>query len=159
MTTNDPISPDHATKEHIERLAHGQPYGVLCTQANSVPYGSMVAFAFTDDLSAFVFATATDTRKYRLLSKCRNVALVVSNQSDFPRDLMKIEAFTVTGVASETEPQGLHAEAARLLITKHPQLKPFVESASTRVFMVRNLRFLLVTSFQQVHEWEPPPVQ
>ena len=138
-----------STEERIRNLASGQLYGVLCTQADEQPYGSVVAFAFTDDLSRFVFATTRATRKYRLLQACRNVALVVDSRGDFPREMMKIEAFTVTGKAEETDAP----DYAAMLIDRHPQLKTFITSPSTSIFVVRTVRFFIVSSFQEVREW------
>ncbi|MDO8834221.1 MAG: pyridoxamine 5'-phosphate oxidase family protein, partial [Vicinamibacterales bacterium] len=54
----------------IRRLLDGQRYGVLCTQGQGQPYGSLVAYATTPDLDSAVFATQKATRKYRLLSEC-----------------------------------------------------------------------------------------
>ena len=34
----------------IRRLTSGQPYAVLCTQGEGQPYGSLVAFAFSDEV-------------------------------------------------------------------------------------------------------------
>jgi nitroimidazol reductase NimA-like FMN-containing flavoprotein (pyridoxamine 5'-phosphate oxidase superfamily) len=144
-----------STEERIRNLTHGQLYGVLCTQADNVPYGSVVAFAFSHDLSKFAFATATATRKYRLLSECRNVALVVSNQSEFPNDMMKIEAVTVTGKASEIESDATDSTMAGLLIARHPQLRRFIEAPTTSVFVVKVVRCFIVDSFQEVREWQP----
>jgi nitroimidazol reductase NimA-like FMN-containing flavoprotein (pyridoxamine 5'-phosphate oxidase superfamily) len=138
-----------STETRLRRLAHGQLYGVLCTQADEQPYGSVVAFVFTEDLTKFVFATAAATRKYRLLQACPNVALVVDSQSDFPRDMMKIEAFTVTGKVAETK----SSDWAQRLIERHPQLKSFIESPSTCVFVVDTVRFFIVNAFQEVREW------
>jgi uncharacterized protein YhbP (UPF0306 family) len=146
-----------ALRERIQRLTHGQLYGVLCTQADNQPYGSMVAFAFSDDLSRFVFSTPTATRKYRLLTECSNVALVVNNQADFPGEMMKIEAFTATGKAREIESGAEYSRWAGLLLARHPQLQQFIESPSTALFVVDVVRFLLVHSFQEVRQWEPPP--
>ena len=39
----------------IARLVRERPYGVLCTQSESQPYGSLVALAATEDLTTFVF--------------------------------------------------------------------------------------------------------
>jgi heme iron utilization protein len=68
----------------IRRLVDGQLYGVLCTQGQGQPYGSLVAYAMTPDLDSAVFATQKATRKYRLLSGCAHVALVVDNRSALP---------------------------------------------------------------------------
>ena len=90
------VSTEEATalREQIARLLDGQPFAVLCTQGGGQPYGSVVAFAFDDELSSFVFATPKTTRKYRLLSQCARVALVVDNRGRFPGDLMKVSAVT-----------------------------------------------------------------
>ena len=98
-------APDHGSGEDlgrtIRRLLDGQLYGVLCTQGHGQPYGSLVAFAMTPDLDSAVFATQKATRKYRLLSKCAHVALVVDNRSALPGGLMEVEAVTATGRARE----------------------------------------------------------
>ena len=69
----DPQSKQSDLVSRIDHLVRERPYGVLCTQSQSQPYGSLVALAATDDLTTFVFATPTTTRKYRLssLSCCR----------------------------------------------------------------------------------------
>ncbi|MBU0984267.1 MAG: pyridoxamine 5'-phosphate oxidase family protein [candidate division Zixibacteria bacterium] len=144
-----------STKQRLHLLAHGQLYGVLCTQANDQPYGSMVAFAFSPDLSSFVFSTPIATRKYRLLTECPNVALVVNNQVDCPGDLMRIEAFTATGKASEIPRETEFSEPAQLLLTRHPQLQSFLDTPTTALFEVSIARFYLVDSFQKVRQWAP----
>jgi hypothetical protein len=93
-----------AVLESIQALVHHEPFAVLCTQAGGQPYGSLVAFAFSDDLKSFVFATPMATRKYRLLSECDHVALLVDNRGRFPEDMMKVSAVTVTGRASQVQP-------------------------------------------------------
>lgn len=138
-----------STEQRIRALVKGQLFGVLCTQADEQPYGSVVAFAFTDDLSQFIFATPKATRKYRLLQECHNVALVVDSRGDYPGEIMKVEAFTVTGKAEQTDSPDL----AGWLIERHPHLKHFIESPSTSVFAVKTVRFFVVNSFQEVREW------
>ena len=68
----------------IRKLVEGQPYAVLCTQGQGQPYGSLVAYAVTPDLAFAVFATPRATRKFRLLSECDRVALLIDNRSRFP---------------------------------------------------------------------------
>ena len=87
-------SDDISIKEKISELANEQLFGILCTQTDGQPYGSMIGFAFSDDLKYAVFATPKATRKYNNLSKCHNVALVVNNREKHPSELMKIQAFT-----------------------------------------------------------------
>jgi hypothetical protein len=139
----------------IRRLVDSQPYGVLCTQGQGQPYGSLVAYAMTPALDAAVFATQKATRKYRLLSECAHVALVVDNRSALPGKLMEVEAVTATGHAHEV-PKGSEFERwSRLLTHGHPYLKTFVCSESSGLFRIDIVRYLYVTRFQDVRQWVP----
>ena len=148
-------SSDRTVTEQIRALVTEEPFAVLCTQGEGQPYGSVVAFAFHPDLRSFVFATPTATRKFRLLSNCDRVALVVDNRGKFPGDLMKVGAVTITGRAQQVEPGPTFDRWSRLLIARHPYLQPFVHSPSTALFRVETVRFLHVTRFQEVRQWLP----
>ncbi len=142
--------------EAIQALVHREPFAVLCTQAEGQPYGSLVAFAFSEDLKSFVFATPVATRKYRLLSECDHVALLVDNRGRFPDDMMKVSAVTVTGRAGQVAPDADFPHWADLLTARHPYLKTFVQAPSTALFRVDVARYLHVTRFQEVNQWIPP---
>jgi nitroimidazol reductase NimA-like FMN-containing flavoprotein (pyridoxamine 5'-phosphate oxidase superfamily) len=146
---------DPAALESIRTLVHNEPFAVLCTQAGGQPYGSLVAFAFKEDLKCFVFATPVATRKYRLLSECDHVALLVDNRGRFPDDMMKVSAVTVTGRASQVEPGADFEHWADLLTARHPYLRSFVQAPSTALFRVDVVRYLHVTRFQEVRQWIP----
>ena len=146
---------DPSAVECIRRLVEEEPFAVLCTQGGSQPYGSLVAFAFSQDLQSFVFATPMATRKYRLLSECRRVALVVDNRCKFPDDLMKVGAVTATGRAQRLEMGPDYARWSGLLTQRHPYLRAFVDAPSTALFRVDVVRFLYVTRFQEVRQWIP----
>jgi uncharacterized protein YhbP (UPF0306 family) len=148
-------SSDRTVADKIHALVAEQPFAVLCTQGDGQPYGSVVAFAFGQDLKTFVFATPRATRKFRLLSDCDRVALVVDNRGSYRDDLMKVGAVTITGRAQELEAGPEFGEWARLLIVRHPFLKSFVDSPSTALFRVDAVRFLHVTRFQEVRQWIP----
>jgi nitroimidazol reductase NimA-like FMN-containing flavoprotein (pyridoxamine 5'-phosphate oxidase superfamily) len=139
----------------IEALVRTEPFAVLCTQAGGQPYASLVAFAFSEDLRWFVFATPVATRKYRLLSECQHVALLVDNRGRFPEDMMKVSAVTVTGRASQVEPGPEFERWAKLLTGRHPHLESFIWAPSTALFRVSVVRYLHVTRFQEVRQWIP----
>jgi nitroimidazol reductase NimA-like FMN-containing flavoprotein (pyridoxamine 5'-phosphate oxidase superfamily) len=141
--------------EQIRELVTEQPFAVLCTQGEGQPYGSIVAFAFSQDLTAGVFATSVATRKFRLLSECERVALVIDDRAKHPDDMMKVGAITVTGRATQLEPGPDLDCLAELLTDRHPYLKPFVSSPSTALFRVDVVRYLYVTRFQEVRQWIP----
>jgi hypothetical protein len=165
---NEPLSPDNEPEltvssdpgsqlaESIRRLVSEQLYGVLCTQGQGQPYGSLIAFAFSDDLSRAVFATPIATRKYHLLSECDRVSLVVDNRPHYPRDMMKVEALTATGRAMEVPRGPSFQELERLLIGRHPRLKSFVKASSCALFRIDISRFFHVGRFQEVGQWTPP---
>lgn len=150
------VAADLQLENRIRHLVEHQLFGVLCTEGQGQPYGSMIAFAFSDDLSSIVFATPTATRKYRLLTENGHVALVVDNRPSFPDNMMKVEAITVTGRASEIERGPDYDEYARLLVARHPQLEAFVKASSCGLFVVDVLRFFHVSRFQAVAQWLPP---
>ena len=139
----------------IRRLVKDQLYGVLCTQSDGQPYGSMVAFAFTEDLKHVVFGTPRATKKYQILTACSNLALVVNNMNRHPNDLMSVEALTATGRASEITPNAAATRWANMLLQRHPYLEAFIFSPSTALFEVEIGRFFFVRSFQDVIQWEP----
>lgn len=139
----------------IRRLVSSQPYGVLCTHGEGLAYGSLVAFAFTDDLRTAVFSTPVATRKYRLLSEHQQVALVVDDRPRHQNEMMQVEAVTVTGRAEEIPPGSLFEQHSRLLIQRHPQLKSFVAARSSALFQLKAVRFFHVSRFQEVNQWVP----
>jgi nitroimidazol reductase NimA-like FMN-containing flavoprotein (pyridoxamine 5'-phosphate oxidase superfamily) len=139
----------------IKRLVDGQLYGVLCTQGQGQPYGSLVAYAMTPDLCSAVFATQKATRKYHLLSECAHVALVVDNRSALPGQLMEVEAVTATGHAHEVATGPAFERWSRVLVERHPYLDHFVRSASCALFRIEMVRYFHVTRFQEVRQWVP----
>lgn len=143
--------------DSIRSLANNQPFGMLCTQRDGQPYGSMIALAFTPDMRNAVFSTPRATRKYHNLTECHKVAIVVNDLDKHPDELMKVSAFTLTGAASEVTEGEDHTRWSGLLLERHPELKGFVESPSTAVFRVRITRFFHVSSFQKVTQWSPSP--
>jgi nitroimidazol reductase NimA-like FMN-containing flavoprotein (pyridoxamine 5'-phosphate oxidase superfamily) len=147
---------DSAIVDRIRRLARQQPYGVLCTQSDGHPYGSLIAFAFTPDLKYAVFGTPQATRKYRLLTECHHVAVVMNNRDEFPDDLGKIEAFTAVGTAREITAPVARASCVTLLAGKHPGLGEFLSAPSTAIFEIEIAQYFYVRHFQEAHQWTPP---
>ena len=154
-------SPASAEDEHrslgddIHHLLNQEHYAVLCTQGEGQPYGSVVAYAASDDLQHLVFATPTTTRKYRLLCGCPRVALVIDSRSRFPDDLTQVAAVTVTGRATEI-PKGPEFDLlADLLVSRHPHLEAFVLAPSSALFRVDVVRYFHVVRFQEVRQWVP----
>jgi hypothetical protein len=97
------------------------------------------------------------TRKYRLLTECDHVALVVDSRASSPDRLMEIEAVTVTGRALAIDRGAEFDRWAELLVSRHPYLQSFVKAATCALFRVDVVRFLHVSRFQEVRQWVPNP--
>ncbi|HUT13675.1 MAG TPA: pyridoxamine 5'-phosphate oxidase family protein [Thermoguttaceae bacterium] len=139
----------------IKRLVDGEPFCVLCTQGQGWPYGSLVAYAISDDLATAVFTTPRDTRKFRNLLECEHVALLIDNRSQFPDELMKIEAATATGRAVLIDGTEDFERWADLLVQRHPYLAAAVRSPSHGLFRVDIASYFHVCRLQEVRHWSP----
>jgi nitroimidazol reductase NimA-like FMN-containing flavoprotein (pyridoxamine 5'-phosphate oxidase superfamily) len=146
---------DTATVDGIRRLIEDQPFGVLCTQGQGQPYGSLIAFAQTDDLKHVYFTTSIATRKFRLLSECDRAALLVDSRNRHPGSLMDVEALTVTGRTRHLKSGHAYERGIDLLIQRHNYLKAFIRCESTALFCFDVIRYFYVTRFQEVRQWIP----
>ena len=144
-----------SVRGQIRALLEGQPFGVLCTQGDGQPYGSVVALAHDDELRSLVFATPVETHKYRLLMACDRVALVIDDRGLYPDDARRAAAITAIGRALRLQ-TGLALEWWRArLVERHPQIAAFVGARDSALFRVDVERYKLVTRLQEVHVWEP----
>ncbi len=150
------VPQDPAVQDHIRTLLSEQPYAVLCTQGGGQPYGSLVAFAAARDLGALVFATPVTTRKYRLISECDRVALLVDDRPRFDADISRIQAVTATGRAHVLDKSSGADSWYRLLIDRHPYMRGFITAETTALIRVDIVRYLHVTRLQEVRQWVPP---
>jgi len=83
----------------VRELLGGQPLAVLATHGSAQSYASLVAFAFTDDLTYLAFATSRSTRKFANLQSSQKVAFLIDNRSNRESDFQETTAATVTGIA------------------------------------------------------------
>ncbi len=151
----DPTDIGFSIQDRIRQLVTEQDYAVLCTQGHSQPYGSLVAFAASDDLSTLVFSTPVTTRKYRLLTECDHVAMLIDSRSVCPDEMMDIEAVTGTGHAEIVKTGPEFDRWAGLLISRHPHLAAFVNAESSALVRVEVIRYFYVRRFQEVRQWVP----
>ena len=150
-----PESVDESLSPRIRRLVDSQPFAVLCTHGEQHPYGSLVAFAMTEDLATAVFATPVTTRKFKLLSQSDRVALLIDNRCQHQDNMMKVEAVTATGQAKRVQ-EGRDFEFwSRLLTGRHGYLSDFVHSPTVALFHIDIVRYFHVERFQEVRQWIP----
>lgn len=139
------------TRKELLDLCRTQRVAVLCTHGESGSYGSLVAFAYTDDLKELMFATLRTTRKFSNLSADKNVALLLDNRSNKVSDFRKATGATAMGQAREVAKRR-NSRHLRLYLKKHPHLKEFVEAPTCALVAVAVEKYYVVNRFQQVVE-------
>lgn len=150
-----PSVPKPALTAQIRQLVQNQSFCILCTQSRNQPYGSLIAYAFDTDLKHFYFTTPKATRKFKLLSECQQVSLVIDSRCQHPDDMTRIAAVTVTGRALQLQSGTDYDHGIKLLKLRHPYLNVFLDAESTALFQIKVVRFFHVTRFQEVSQWTP----
>jgi len=128
-----------------------QRIGVLSTQKKNRPYASLVAFAVTDDLKSFVFATPRTTRKYSNIMASSRAALLIDNRTNRMSDFRKAMAVTAVGTVRELRKSGKN-RLIRLYTNKHSHLKEFIKSPTCAVLCLEAETLHIVDQFQHVVE-------
>jgi nitroimidazol reductase NimA-like FMN-containing flavoprotein (pyridoxamine 5'-phosphate oxidase superfamily) len=139
----------------IRRLVESQLFCILSTQGNNQPYGSLIAYAYTEDLKHFFFKTHVATRKYKLLQECPQVALVIDSRCQHLEDMTEVEAVTITGKATRLKTGADYELGIDMLRKRHSYLGKFLEISSTALFKIDVVRYFHVMRFQEVSQWIP----
>ena len=135
-------------QQTLKDVLAAQRFCVLATQGQGQPYGSLVAFAETQDLKQLVFATSRDTRKFSNLVSEPRVALVIDSRSNNDSDLTK--AVAITALGSVHEAKGDQRERlAGVYLAKHSSLAEFLGSQKTAVCAVE-VEDYVVARFDEV---------
>ena len=144
----------HQLKQKLKELFDSQRLAVLATHRSGQPYGSLVAFAATDDLKHLLFATTRGTHKYANLSQDGRVAMLVDNRSNQEADFHNAIAATAVGTVEEVE-GGEKEGLLECYLVKHPYLKEFVASLTCAFLKVKVETYYVVSRFQEVMELHP----
>jgi nitroimidazol reductase NimA-like FMN-containing flavoprotein (pyridoxamine 5'-phosphate oxidase superfamily) len=138
-------------RKTLEALFDSQRLGVLATFGRGQPYGSLVAFAATDDLKHLLFATTRATRKYANLVAQSRVSMLVDNRSNQDSDFHSSIAVTAMGRAEEVEASE-RDRFLKLYLAKHPYLEDFVMSPTCALLKISVDKYYMVSRFQNVME-------
>lgn len=140
-------------QEIVRTLFTSQAFGVLATQEDTQPYTTLVAFAPTEDQQHILFVTERSTTKYTHITQNPQVALLIDNRSNHPRDFSQAAVATLLGNVTEV-PEEQHTEYLNQYLAKHPHLTDFVRAPSSALLLLQVHKIILVTRFQHVIEWE-----
>ena len=143
-------------REELKVLFDRQQLGVLSTQTRNRPYASLLAFATTDDLRHFVFATPRTTRKYANIMASHRGAFLIDNRSNRMSDFREAMAVTAVGTVRELRKSG-KSRLIRLFADKHPHLRDFINSPSCAVLCLDAETLHVVNRFQHVVELHLDP--
>ncbi len=143
---------NQATDE-LNDLFKRQRYCVLATERDGAPYGNLVAFASTPDLTELMFVTSRDTRKYGNIQANRQVALVIDNRSNEASDLLTGLAVTALGIAEQI-PESKREHMRSLYLAKH-DLKPFLDAEDTVLIQMLVQKYIVVSGLDSVIELTP----
>lgn len=138
-------------RRKLKELFDKQRIGVLSTQKKNRPYASLVAFAVTDDLKSFVFATPRTTRKYSNIIASSRAALLIDNRSNRMSDFRRAMAVTVVGTVRELR-KSRKSRLIQLYTDKHSHLEDFIKSPTCAVLCLEAKTLHVVDRFQHVVE-------
>ena len=135
-------------EQTLVSLFGSQKLSVLSTYSKGQPYASLVAFAATQDLKNFFFATGRTTRKFANVLENPRIAMLVDNRSNRESDFEEACAATILGQAGELSGQG-KKNRLKLYLEKHPYLEEFATSAQSAIIEVRVQSIVLVERFEE----------
>jgi len=135
----------------LTALFDKQRIGVLSTQKNNRPYASLVAFAATEDLKSFIFATPRTTRKYSNIMASSRAALLVDNRSNRMSDFRRAMGVTIVGTVRELR-KSRKSRLIQLYADKHSHLADFIKSPTCAVLCLEAETLHIVDRFQHVVE-------
>jgi hypothetical protein len=136
-------------RDLIGHLLSRQKVGVLATDINGQPYTTLVGYLASGDLKTLHFVTTRSTRKYAALCANPKVAMLIDSRSNRSEDFRNAVAVTVTGLAQEIDKQE-HGDIVGDYLSKHPQLKDFIDSPTSALVRIAAETYYVVTRFQHV---------
>jgi len=142
-------------ESEIKALCFEQPFAVLATHDESQPYTSLISFAVDEELKHLAFSTPSQTKKYHLVTKNKNVSLLIDNRDQQPESINLIRALTITGAARPLEDPEEIERWSGLLVKRHSYLEKFIKSSTSSLILVDITRITYVRRFQEVYQWVP----
>ncbi len=141
---------ERALRLRVKELLFSQLYGVLCTRPKEdAPHTSIVAFASADDLSAIVFATPRNTRKYTYMLTDNRVALFFDDRRPRKEDLMNVTGLEARGLVRELTDHE-RGDYRAMYLARHPDMAGFVDAAGSALMCLEVERYEIVDHFQHL---------
>lgn len=133
----------------IKSLLHRQLYGVLSTQGEGVPHASIIAYACADGISAIIFVTPRNTRKFSYMMARDRVVFFVDDRRERKEELMDVCGLEAQGRVREL--QGEQRDDYRAIyLARHPDMASFVDAPGSALMRLEVERYDMVDHFQHV---------
>ncbi len=148
-----------SVEQRIRDLYAVAPFGVLCTQGEDGPFGSLMACAYSEDLAQVAFSTRRDTRKHAHLVADPRVALVFDDRPLHyvePEAIAQVSVMTATGRARPLPPGAERDGWTARLLERHPALRGFADDPEVALFVVAIATVEIVSRFERTERWTPP---
>ncbi len=146
--TKKSMKKKEALLQDIKQLCCSQPFAVLATTSKNKPYTNLVAFACSNDLKTIYFPTKKNTQKHQNIMKNNEIALLLDNRQNKPSDFTQAITLTAFGTASETTIE--KHDAQQLLLTKHPDLAPFLKNKNCIILKINVDLYQWVDQFDHI---------
>jgi nitroimidazol reductase NimA-like FMN-containing flavoprotein (pyridoxamine 5'-phosphate oxidase superfamily) len=140
-------------RQRIFNLLDSQKLAILSTSENGRPYASLVAFGYSSDSDILFFATTRSTRKYANIMNQPRIAFLIDNRSNREDDFHQAAAVTALGDSEELFGEE-KAQKISIYLKRHPFLKEFAGAPTTAFFAVRVEKYIYVSRFQEVFEYQ-----
>ncbi len=143
------------TKEKIVDLCNSQSLAVLATSCKGQPYGNIVGFAISSDLTKIYFATLKSTCKYGNLQAEPRVSLTIDNRNGNAINFDSATAVTALGKATiiEADPDGSYR---RVILAKHPGMYGFLDMDDCVIISVTVEKYIFVNGIYRSETLEMP---
>jgi heme iron utilization protein len=133
----------------LKELFKSQKVAVLATQEEEVPYLSLMAFAFTEDLACLLVATKQTTRKYHNMKQRPGVSLLIDNRAG-KGDLFQ-DTLVVTCVGQAEPAEDIRREFYQdLFLNRHPELTSLVQSPDCLMMKITIDYYYILKRFEQM---------
>ena len=131
-------------KEKAKALLGSQVLAVLCTQGETGPYASLMAYCFHPEENSVFMVTRKGTKKYRNISDFPRVALLVDDRCPLAGSPGEaIPALTIQGTVTVEAGENEH-DIRKQLGSRLPSLQMLLEDPESVLMRIVLDRFLLL---------------
>jgi nitroimidazol reductase NimA-like FMN-containing flavoprotein (pyridoxamine 5'-phosphate oxidase superfamily) len=137
--------------DQLKEMLKTQKLATLATQEETTPYVSLMAFAFTEDLTCLLVATKRSTRKFSNMIQRPGVSLLIDNrlnQADVFQDTLAVTCIGRAEVLEEPQ-KGSFME---LFLRRQPELESLVRSPDCALMKITIDYYYILSRFDQVEE-------